>query len=394
MRIPLELENEIERFCNNVKQSTYTRTIDLALATILILKKLIGESKWSNANELINLIRSQAHRLNDGQPIDSIIFNIIRRILKLIREVSVRIIHGKNEGSDVSLTLQAVLTDRATTSTLPDEENENADRNPLAKKFPSASIVEALPLNNIEGSVSVQQLRPELMDDLSWYASEIELSVSNLAQQALAHIHANEIILTLGYSHTVEQFFRYAASKKRQFHVFILEHAPFYTGHKMAINLSQDPKYPVPVTVVTDSAVFAIMARVNKIVIGTRSLLANGGLTAKTGTYNLALAAKNYNVPLLVCAPPYKFSPTYLPSFDPVMCNSFPSPENILSYESIFQSSLDIVVPMHDYVPPELVTLIIGSGMGNAASYVYRIVSELYSAEDNDLERLQKKAST
>jgi translation initiation factor eIF-2B subunit beta len=47
---------------------------------------------------------------------------------------------------------------------------------------------------------------------------------------------------------------------------------------------------------------------------------------------------------------------------------------------------------MHDYVPPELVTLIIGSGMGNAPSYVYRIVSELYSAEDNDLERLPKKS--
>ena len=133
------------------------------------------------------------------------------------------------------------------------------------------------------------------MDDLNWYSSEIELSVKNLSQQALAHIHANELILTLGYSYTVEQFFKYAASKKRQFHVFILEHAPFFTGHKMAINLSQSN---IPVTVVTDSAVFAIMARVNKIVIGTRSLLANGGLTAKSGTYNLALAAKNYNVSL------------------------------------------------------------------------------------------------
>jgi translation initiation factor eIF-2B subunit beta len=235
----------------------------------------------------------------------------------------------------------------------------------------------------------MQRLKPELMDDLNWYSTEIELSVKNLSQHAIAHIHANELILTLGYSYTVEQFFKYAASKKRQFHVFILEHAPFFTGHKMAINLSQSN---IPVTVVTDSAVFAIMARVNKIIIGTRSLLANGGLTAKSGTYNLALAAKNYNVPLLVCAPTYKFSPTYLPSFDPVMCNSFPSPENILSYESIFQSSLDIVVPSHDYVPPELVTLIIGSGMGNAPSYVYRIVSELYSAEDNDLERLQKKS--
>jgi translation initiation factor eIF-2B subunit beta len=310
--------------------------------------------------------------------------------LKLIREVSVRIIHGKNEGSDISLTLQAVLNDRTTTSTINEDDNENSEENLRPKKHPiPTNITEAIPINNLEGDVSVQRLKPELMDDLNWYSSEIELSVKNLSQQALAHIHANEIILTLGYSYTVEQFFKYAASKKRQFHVFILEHAPFFTGHKMAINLSQSN---IPVTVVTDSAVFAIMARVNKIVIGTRSLLANGGLTAKSGTYNLALAAKNYNVPLLVCAASYKFSPTYLPSFDPVMCNSFPSPEKILSYESIFQSSLDIVVPMHDYVPPELVTLIIGSGMGNAPSYVYRIVSELYSAEDNDLERSQKKS--
>ncbi|CAF1155078.1 unnamed protein product [Rotaria sordida] len=387
-RLPTDVETEIDRFCNNIKQNTYTRSVDIALATIYILKKLIGESKWSNASELITLIRSQAHRLNQGQPVDSITFNITRRILKLIREVSVRIIHGKNEGSDISLTLQAVLNDRTATSTINDDDHTEENLQPK-KQQTQNSITETNPINNIEGGVSVLRLKPELMDDLNWYSSEIELSVKNLSQQALAHIHANELILTLGYSYTVEQFFKYAASKKRQFHVFILEHAPFFTGHKMAINLSQ---LNIPVTVVTDSAVFAIMARVNKIVIGTRSLLANGGLTAKSGTYNLALAAKHYNVPLLVCAPTYKFSPTYLPSFDPVMCNSFPSPENILSYESIFQSSLDIVVPMHDYVPPELVTLIIGSGMGNAPSYVYRIVSELYSAEDNDLERLQKES--
>ncbi len=77
-RIPADVEAEIERFCNNVKQSTYTRSVDIALATIFILKKLIGESKWSNASEWITLIRSQAHRLNEGQPVDSIVFNITR----------------------------------------------------------------------------------------------------------------------------------------------------------------------------------------------------------------------------------------------------------------------------------------------------------------------------
>ncbi|CAF2159639.1 unnamed protein product [Rotaria magnacalcarata] len=389
-RLPTDVETEIDRFCNDIKRNTYTRSADLALATIFMFKKLIGESKWSNASELITLIRSQAHRLNQGQPVDSITFNITRRILKLIRDVSVRIIHGKNEGSDISLTLQAVLNDRAATSTFNDDDNENIEENlqPKTQQI-RTNLPDSSAISNVEGEVSVQRLKPELMDDLNWYSSDIELSVKNLSQQALAHIHANELILTLGYSYTVEQFFKYAASKNRKFHVFIFEHAPFFTGHKMAVNLSA---LNIPVTVVTDSAVFAIMARVNKILIGTRSLLANGGLTAKSGTYNLALAAKHYNVPLLVCAPTYKFSPTYLPSFDPVMCNTFPSPENILPYESIYQSSLDIVVPMHDYVPPELVTLIIGSGMGNAPSYVYRIVSELYSAEDNDLERLQKES--
>ena len=77
-RIPDDLNIEIDRFCNNIKQYTHTRSVDIAKATILILKKLIGESKWSNASELIELIRSQAHRLNDGQPVDSIVFNITR----------------------------------------------------------------------------------------------------------------------------------------------------------------------------------------------------------------------------------------------------------------------------------------------------------------------------
>lgn len=288
--------------------------------------------------------------------------------------MSNRLIHGKTEAHGTSLTFQAVLN-----RTSNDEENE--------EKY-STRRRSSIHSDLSSGDVSVAHLKPELMDDLGWYADDIELSVKNLSEQSVAHIHANETILTLGYSYTIEQFFRHAAKKKRRFHVFILEDAPLFTGRKMAAALSE---FSISVTVVTDSAVFAIMARVNKIIIGARSVLANGGLTAKCGTSNLALAAKNYNVPLLVCTPTYKISPTYLPSFDPVICNTFSSPENILPYQSVFQSSLDVIVPTYDYVPPELVTLIIGSGTGNAPSYVYGILSELYSPEDNDLERFPNK---
>lgn len=44
--------------------------------------------------------------------------------------------------------------------------------------------------------------------------------------QALEHIHSNEVIMTIGYSHTVEAFLKEAA-RKRKFQVIVAECAPF-----------------------------------------------------------------------------------------------------------------------------------------------------------------------
>jgi translation initiation factor eIF-2B subunit beta len=39
--------------------------------------------------------------------------------------------------------------------------------------------------------------------------------------------------------------------------------------------------------------------------------MADGGLKAVTGSNIVALAAKHYSVPLVVCAPMYKLTPIY-----------------------------------------------------------------------------------
>ena len=44
--------------------------------------------------------------------------------------------------------------------------------------------------------------------------------------------------------------------------VIVAEGAPHFQGHKMAASLSEDK---IDVTLITDSAVFAIMSRVNKV---------------------------------------------------------------------------------------------------------------------------------
>lgn len=46
-----------------------------------------------------------------------------------------------------------------------------------------------------------------------------------------------------------------------------------------------------------------------KVIIGTQTVLANGGLRAVNGTHTLALAAKHHSTPLIVCAPMFKLSP-------------------------------------------------------------------------------------
>lgn len=52
---------------------------------------------------------------------------------------------------------------------------------------------------------------------------------------------------------------------------------------------------------IPDSAVFAMMSRVNKVIIGTHTVLANGGLRASSGIHAVALAAKHYSVPVRYC---------------------------------------------------------------------------------------------
>lgn len=68
-----------------------------------------------------------------------------------------------------------------------------------------------------------------------------------------------------------------------------------FQGHKLAADLAEAQ---ISTTLIPDSAIFAMMARVNKVIIGTHSVMANGGLKAVCGTHTLALAAKHYSVPV------------------------------------------------------------------------------------------------
>ena len=197
------------------------------------------------------------------------------------------------------------------------------------------------------------KVRSAIMEAVSELIEELDGIQQQISDQALEHVHSNEVILTFGYCRTVHLFLREAA-KKRQFQVVVAEGAPLYQGQKLARDLASDG---ISTTCITDSAVFAMMARANMVVIGAHAVLANGGMlgvvsaiaalrplrvlmrlpAAQCGSHMVALAASRHAVPFVVLTGLHKLSPLF-PHDPDVTLNDLKSPAQLLDFDAIADS--------------------------------------------------------
>ncbi|RMX40045.1 hypothetical protein pdam_00002290 [Pocillopora damicornis] len=309
-----DLHERIGSFVSYLKQGQLHGSYDVALQTLHLLRRIVSQTRWSTAGELMQYMKTEGKKMASAQPTDSVVGNMVRRGLKIIREEYAGSVSGKTEEGETEESLHKLLMAGG----------------------PSTS----------DFNKPAHGLKATVIDALNELLSEIEASTDNIATQALEHIHSNEVIMTIGKSRTVEQFLKNAA-RRRTFSVIVAEGAPFYKGQELAKSLAQDG---IETTVITDSAVFAIMSRVNK---------------------------------LIVCAAMYKLTPQYIVAYDQDSCNKFVVPHDVMKFsEGNILSKIDVHNPVFDYIPSDLVNLCISNIGGYSPSYVYRLVSELYHADD------------
>ncbi|NP_001279777.1 translation initiation factor eIF-2B subunit beta [Callorhinchus milii] len=341
-----DVSERIEAFVLGLKRGQLRGSAEVANSSAGLLRKIVSQSRWSDAGELLELIRKEGGRMAAAQPSETTVGNMVRRVMKIIREEYNRL-RGRSEESDQQESLHRLLTSGG-----------------LSGDF----------------SMNFPPLKTNAIEAINELLTELEGTTDNIAMQALEHIHSNEVIMTLGRSCTVEAFPKDAA-RKRKFHVIVAECAPFCQGHEMAVTLS---KAGIETSVITDAAIFAVMSRVNKVIIGTKTILANGGLRAVNGAHTLALAARHHSTPVIVCAPMFKLSPQF-PDEENTF-HKFVSPQEVLPFtEGEILSKVNVHAPVFDYVPPELITLFISNIGGNAPSYIYRLMSELYHPDDHEM---------
>ncbi len=183
-------------------------------------------------------------------------------------------------------------------------------------------------------------------------------------------------------SNSVESFLTVASSKKKHFDVIVSEDAPSFQGHEMVKRLSEAG---ISVTLIPDAAVFAVMSRVNKVVVGVQAVMANGGIIGDSGVHMVALAAKKHKVPFVVVTGSYKLTPLYPLGQDSF--NVILNPNEIIPLSEHAQlENVHVSNPAYDYVPPDLIDLFITNDGTYNTAYIYRQMGEYYDIRDYNLD--------
>lgn len=411
------------------------------MATAYLLRRLISQTRVAEPAKLIERVHDVGQRLVAAQPLELVVGNIVRRVIGLIRDEEDEK-RGEGEWSGLSseagsgpqtpqVEVQAGLSlsslGHAVSPQRDKEKSHPASRPPLISSHtgpPGSRHVTSM-FNILShptmktsaastpggsGATTPQivskattgsELRAEIMEGISEIIDELEQCDDQIAGYATDHIHAGETIFTYSSSLTVQRFLLKAASKRK----FTVIHAEAYpnnhqkthalvTGNfdpdsdddNMTTESFQKPLISAGVTVILipDSAIFALMARANKCILGARAVLVNGSLLATAGSTVVAKAARHHHVPVVVLCGTYKLSPSY--PYDPDSLIEHGEVGKVISYQEVeMRDKVHIRNPLTDFVDAENVDLFVTNLGGCATGYMYRVVRDQYRDEDIEL---------
>ncbi|EDR27446.1 translation initiation factor eif-2B alpha subunit, putative [Entamoeba dispar SAW760] len=130
--------------------------------------------------------------------------------------------------------------------------------------------------------------------------------------------------------------------KDTQFKLIVTEGRPYNYGEEV-INYLKENGAKFEIELICDTAVAYKMKEVDFVLIGSQVLVKTGGSVNSVGTYNIAIIAKHFNVPVYVAVECFKFSDSYPIEQEDVNLTLIDNPTKKILY---------------DYTPPEMISLI------------------------------------
>ncbi len=172
----------------------------------------------------------------------------------------------------------------------------------------------------------------------------------------MTHCNAGALA-TVGYG-TALGVIRATKDSGKQIRVIATETRPVQQGSRLtAFELKHDG---IDVDLIPDTAVGYSMANglVNKVIVGADRILRTGHVFNKIGTYQIAIMAKQHNIPFYVAAPLSSFDLKSNPE-DVVIEQRKGTEVTTLGDKKTAPDGIGVINPAFDMTPPELITRII-----------------------------------
>ncbi|XP_055323565.1 translation initiation factor eIF-2B subunit delta isoform X2 [Sitodiplosis mosellana] len=233
---------------------------------------------------------------------------------------------------------------------------------PLAVSVTNAMKFIQFHLRQLPKTESDAKQKATLLESIETYVrDQIDKAAEAISYTVQEKISDGDVILTFGCSSVILNILN-EAKKNKDFRVIVVDARPLHEGREMLRRLVAKN---IKCTCVLINAAGFIMPEVTKVLLGAHALLANGYVMSRAGTAQIALIAKSYNVPVLVCCETHKFSERVQTDafvyneignpYDVVKSNENNSP--LANWESV--PNLTPLNLYYDVTPPELVSAVV-----------------------------------
>jgi eIF-2B alpha/beta/delta-like uncharacterized protein len=211
-------------------------------------------------------------------------------------------------------------------------------------------------LHAIEGKAAevsaVWELKQAVAVICDQVVEESEAAVHKIAVNAARLIKDDATILTHSRSSTVSETLKQAVAMGKGIRVIVTESRPLLEGRVVAEELSD---LGVPVTFVVDSAIGTLMATADLCLVGTDSVLFDGSIVNKIGTYPLAVTAREHSKPFYVVCEKSKLNLRSI--FEPEFEIEEKDPSEVLPHPK--KSLITVSNPYFDRTPGKFVSKLI-----------------------------------
>lgn len=379
---------------------------------------MLGNVKFTSTHHMMIAVSAVGKYMLSAAPSELSIGNIVRRVLFLIREEysnQLRIAEeeskkedkssqpnrrtSKQKGINLDIPIELDNNENKEISAKPSTPTNPFKRTESLSYLSQSNLLDpslqpslGRVLSQVDSDITLSDenkfnrifpsLRQSVIAGIHELHEEVETVVGTICESAQEHIHADECVLAYGYSVFVDSFLK-AAARKRRFIVIVAECSPGLEGHKLANSLSKHPN--ISVTLIPDANIYAIMCRVNKVIMSTHAVMADGGAICVNGNLMVAMAAKDFSVPVVCVAGTIQLTPLFAHN-QVLALSQLLSPASIIPYDSpVNFENVEVAAPSFDFVPPENISLYVTNQGSLQPSYVYRLLSEFYHTADYNI---------